>query len=126
MPFILAIVVFGVMVLFHKHIKWWLKWIPFVYYIVLSSIFNNGRQKLEEKYQSQPIETLWDKNSDYVDHFVPLFNIPLLLILIICYYLWFKHAKEKKTKIRLGISIFPVAILYLWFCLMIVMFGYQP
>jgi len=125
-PFFLSAVILGAMILFNRHIQWWIKGSAIIYYAMLTYFFNDGREKIEEQYKNDPIEMLWDKNSQYVGEFVPFFTMPLLVLLLWGYYLWFVHAESRKNRIYIGISIIPASIAYLLLTLFIVMFGYQP
>lgn len=109
------------------HIKWSIKASAIIYYVVLFVTFHRGLINVEQQYKgSLPMKGFWDKNSDFVDGFVPFFALPLLALLIYAHYSWFVNADNRNDKMAAALTFFVTGAFWFVFTFFISMHGYQP
>lgn len=127
-PFlVLSIIVLGAVVLFNKHLKWWIKAAAFIYYIILFVIFDHELKNFKKQYKDNlSLKDYWDKNSDFVDGFIPFFAFPLLALIIYAHYLWFVNANNKNDKMAAAFTVLITGTFWFFFTFFISMHGYRP
>ena len=129
------------LLIFNKHIKWWVKSLIALYYGIVTYTFSNGYKKINDDYdlyrskneynshdpvEVKALENYWNLQTDFVDNFQGFFHFPVLILLVFSYYQWIKNGKNKTQKTLISLSVIPIGLIYLWLTLMIGMLGYQP
>ena len=128
------------LLIFNKHIKWWVKSLIALYYGIVIYIFSNSYKKINDDYifiskneynphepaEVEALENYWNLQTDFVDNFQGFFHFPILILLVVSYYQWIKNGKNKTQKTLISLSIIPIGLIYLWLTIMIGMLGYQP
>lgn len=97
-----------------------------VYYCILFYVFLSSREKRWDASEGQPIEVRWDKNTAFVDSYIPFFAFPLLVMIIWRYGLWLLNTRTRGGRIGIFLSMIPIGLGYLLFMFFISMLGYQP
>lgn len=135
-------IVFVLFVLFFSfHIKWWLRVFIGLYYGVVFFYFSKGYAALLEKRKAyvevneynydnerdvRLLHQFWDEKTAYVDGFLELILVPILIFTVYAYYKGFKQAEKTHHKVLLTLTIIPLGFLGLYACLILSMLGYQP
>ncbi|MEI5906968.1 hypothetical protein WAK64_07850 [Bacillus spongiae] len=129
------------LLIFIKHIKWWIKLFVALYYGILIYFFSKGYKKIQDDYELyrskneynpndpadvKALENYWDPLADYAGNFEVFFHLPVLILLTFSYYKWIKNGKNKTQRILIVLSLIPVSLIYLWIAILIGMLGYQP
>lgn len=124
---VFSVIVLSAMILLNKHIKWWIKAGAIIYYVVLSFSFKNGLEKVVEQYMGVlSIKEFWDKNSAFVDGYMPFFAFPVLALLIYSHYSFFVNSDDRNDKLFFGLSFLITGSCWIVFTFLISMYGYRP
>jgi Ca2+/Na+ antiporter len=130
-----------VLLILNKYIKWWIKSLFVVYYVILIYLFSKGYKKINHDYDLYrskneynyhdpadvaALEKFWDVRSNYVGSFEAYLHLPVLALLLYSYYKWIKYSKNKKQRILISLSMIPVGIIYFLLAVFIGMLGYRP
>lgn len=125
--FIISIIILSAVILLNIHVKWWIKVAAFMYYVLIFLIFHRKLITFEKQSKNTlSIKEYRDKNSDFVDGFMPFFAFPVLALIIYCHYSWFVHADNRNDRLTSVLTVFITGTFWFFFTFFISMHGYRP
>lgn len=105
------------------------KYIGFGYFFVLSVIFILVRERIYNLYHTgSPIPDIyWEKNSNWADVGVFLYLVPIVIILLILCFSWFKEQTDFKGKLLIVVFfVVGIGILFVYAFIFAMSLGYVP
>ncbi|UOQ93116.1 hypothetical protein MUO14_22440 [Halobacillus shinanisalinarum] len=123
------------------YVKIWIRLIVAAYYCCVFFMFSRGYNQLMSKRNAyvenngynpdkqediRALKQFWDEKTAFIDNYLGLVILPLLVFIVYSYYKWFVHLEERKHKVLLLLSAIPVGIIFFIYLLFFSMLGYQP